>query len=221
MGSSVRRQTSVGHLVEWGKSATYQLLGNVGNLSGPLDLTASPGGSPCLSMVRQYDIGALRESPGCAHLETPLQVGRVPLGMGTSQPGFAKSNACAGQTELGSWHAVLEQCPLWRMDALPSDGSENLGNLWEGREQLFEDNCHCQIYFSKDRDVLANNWPSLLYVFRLITLIPQVIKQIKEHKHKALLVAPLWRNQLCFSELSQLLIAASWSIPLRQDLLSG
>ncbi len=33
-------------------------------------------------------------------------------------------------------------------------------------------------------------------------------------------MAPLWRNQLWFSELSQLLTAAPWPIPLRRDLLS-
>ncbi len=59
-----------------------------------------------------------------------------------------------------------------------------------------EDNTHCQTYFSKDRDVLAHDWPNLLlYAFPPISLIMQVIRQIREQKHRVQLVAPLWRNQ--------------------------
>ncbi len=84
-----------------------------------------------------------------------------------------------------------------------------------------EDNTHCQTYFSKDRDELAPDWPNLLlYAFSLIGLRPQVIRWIREHKHRVLLVAPLWRSQHWFSELAWLLTAAPWPIPLRWDILS-
>ncbi len=84
-----------------------------------------------------------------------------------------------------------------------------------------EDNTHCQTYFSKDRDALAHDWPNLLlYAFPPIALIPQVIGQIREQKHRVLLVSQLWRNKQWFSELVRLLTAAPWPIPLRQDLLS-
>ncbi len=67
----------------------------------------------------------------------------------------------------------------------------------------------------------CHDWPNLLlYACPPITLITQVIRWIREHKHKYILVAPLWRNQYCFSELSQLLTAAPWPITLRRDLLS-
>ncbi|XP_016333453.1 uncharacterized protein LOC107681650 [Sinocyclocheilus anshuiensis] len=104
---------------------------------------------------------------------------------------------------------------------------QTVQRIWEifGKAEvdLFasEDNSHCPIYFSKERDALAHDWPSLLlYAFPPIALIPQVIRQIREKRHKVLLVAPLWRNQLWFSEMSQLLTAAPWPIPLRRDLLS-
>ncbi|KAL0157079.1 hypothetical protein M9458_048325, partial [Cirrhinus mrigala] len=65
-----------------------------------------------------------------------------------------------------------------------------------------EDNSHCPMYYSKDRDALAHDWPNLLlYAFPPTSLIPQVIKRVREQKHKLLLVAPLWRNQHWFSEL--------------------
>ncbi len=104
----------------------------------------------------------------------------------------------ARQIEPGCRYAVTEQRLLRRVD-----------------------NSHCLTYYSKDMDVLAHDWPNLLlYAFPPITLIPHVIRRIREQKHKVILVAPLWRNQHWFSELSQLLTAAPWPIPLRRDLLS-
>ncbi len=84
------------------------------------------------------------------------------------------------------------------------------------------DDSHCLTYYSKVEDALAHEWPNLLlYLLPLITLIPQVIRRIKERGHKVLLVASLWKNQPWLSELTQLLIAATWLIPLRRDLLCG
>ncbi len=65
-----------------------------------------------------------------------------------------------------------------------------------------EDNSHCQTYFLKEKDALAHDWPNLLiYVSPPITLIPQVIRRIREQKHRVLLLAMLWRNQHWFAEM--------------------
>ncbi len=77
-----------------------------------------------------------------------------------------------------------------------------------------KDNSHCPTYYSKDRDVLAHDWPNLLlYAFPPIALLQQVVRRIREQGHKVLLVAPLWRNQPWLSELTQLLTAAPWPVP--------
>ncbi len=84
-----------------------------------------------------------------------------------------------------------------------------------------EGNYHCPTYFSKRRDALAHDWPNTrLYAFPLIALLPQVIRWVREMKCSLLLVAPLWRNQVWFPEMIQLLSAAPWPIPLSRDLLS-
>ncbi len=84
-----------------------------------------------------------------------------------------------------------------------------------------KDNSHCPTYYSKDRDALAHDRPNLLlYAFPPIALLPQVVRRVREQGHKVLLVAPLWRNQPWLSELTKLLTAAPWPVPLRQDLLS-
>ncbi|KAI2647798.1 hypothetical protein H4Q32_031262 [Labeo rohita] len=79
---------------------------------------------------------------------------------------------------------------------------QTVQKIWEvfGKAEvdLFasKDNSHCPIYFSKDRDALAHDWPNLLlYAFPPTSLIPQVLKRVREQRHKLLLVAPLWRTQ--------------------------
>ncbi len=99
--------------------------------------------------------------------------------------------------------------------------------MWEvfGRARVYlfvsEDNSDCPIFFTKCTDALAHEWPSLsLYAFTPIALLPQVLRRVREQRHKLILVAPLWRNQPWVSEIFQLLKAAPWPIPLRRDLLS-
>ncbi len=98
--------------------------------------------------------------------------------------------------------------------------------IWEvfgrARVDLFasEDNSHCPIFFTKSMDALDHECPSLpLYAFPPIALLLQVLGQVREQRHKLIRIAPLWRNQPWVSEFFQLLEAAPWPIPLRQDLL--
>ncbi len=70
-------------------------------------------------------------------------------------------------------------------------------------------------------NLFFHEWPNpLLYAFTPIVRIPQGIRWIGEHRHRVLLVAPLWKNHHWISDLSQLLTAAPWPIPLRRYLLS-
>ncbi len=93
--------------------------------------------------------------------------------------------------------------------------------IWEvfgrARVDLFasEDNSHCPIFLQRAR---MPNLP--LYAFPPVALLPQVLRRVREQRHMLILIAPLWRNQPWVSELFQLLKAAPWPIPLRQDLLS-
>lgn len=104
---------------------------------------------------------------------------------------------------------------------------QTVQKLWRlfGRAEVdliaSKDNAHCPVFFSKDEDALAQNWPSLpLYAFPLVSLLPQVIKRIRETRHSVLLIAPHWENQVWFPELARLSHTAPWPIPVRADLLS-
>ncbi len=56
-----------------------------------------------------------------------------------------------------------------------------------------------------------------LYAFPPIALLPQVLRWVREQRHKLIIIAPLWMNQAWVSALFQLLEAAPWPIPLRRD----
>ncbi|KAL0185441.1 hypothetical protein M9458_021138, partial [Cirrhinus mrigala] len=61
------------------------------------------------------------------------------------------------QTEPRCGYVIMKQRPFWGMDASSAGGPKDLGGLWQGR-----DNYHCPMYYSKDRDALAHDWPNLL-----------------------------------------------------------
>ncbi len=80
---------------------------------------------------------------------------------------------------------------------------------------------HYPIFFTKSTDALAHEWPSRSMISpHSLCCLPQVLRRVREQRHKLILIAPLWRNQPCVLELFQLLKAAPWPIPLRRDLLS-
>ncbi len=112
---------------------SHQLPGKAGSMFGPSHLSARPEGTSSLSPLGQYDGGVLHKLPGWSFLEEPLYSSRAPLEVGSAQLVLAESNACAGQTEPGSRHAISEQCPLRWVDAPPTNGSGNMGNLQQTR----------------------------------------------------------------------------------------
>ncbi|KAL0177284.1 hypothetical protein M9458_026178, partial [Cirrhinus mrigala] len=128
--------------------------------------------------------------------------------------------------------AQLSLHSLRAMDVLDrlNKGADMLSRskmIWEifGKAEvdLFasEDNSHCLIFYSKDRDALAYDWPYLLlYAFPLIIPDPTGNQANRGASTQGSLGDPLWKNQHWLSELTQRLVAAPWPNPLRQNLLS-
>ncbi len=122
-----------------------------------------------------------------------LHAGEWPSCVGSEQSAFTEGDTCAEQVEPWSRLVVKEQRLLRGMDAPPAHGSvrEVYGRA---RVDLFtsEDNSHCQKKFTKSTDALAHEWPSLpLYGFPPIALLPQVLRRVREQRHKLILIAPL------------------------------
>ncbi len=133
-----------------------------------LGLSARPEGTSCLSPLRQYDGGVPHKSSGWSFLEAPLYSSWAPLKVGSAQLVLAESNAYAGQTEPGGRHAISEQCPLRQVDAPPTNGSQNMGNLQLARSRPLRLRRQHSLpnSLSKGRYALAHDWPNLLlYAF--------------------------------------------------------
>ncbi len=210
-------QTGLRPQVEEKSLPSHQLSGNAGSIVGLSHLSARPEGTSCLSLFSKYDGVVLHKSPGWSFLEAPLYSSREPLEVGSAQLALAESSAHAGQTEPGSRHAISEQCPLRRVDAPPTNGSGNLGNLRQarGRPLRFRRQNSLPNLFFKGHGCVD---PQLVQppplCFSSITLTTTF------NRSTVLLVDLLWRNQHWFSELAWLLTAVLWPIPLRRDLLS-
>lgn len=116
-----------------------------------------------------------------------------------------------GNTPLGEWSLNPQTVSLiWKV-------------FGEAEIDLFasKSNTHCKLFFSKNRDALAHVWPNRpLYAFPPVSMIPQVIKRVRESGCPVLLVAPLWKTRPWFPELVQLSDTSPWPVPLRKDLLT-
>ncbi len=88
-------------------------------------------GTPCASTLRQQVRGVIHKSPGRPRLEATLHAGERPSCVGSDQSALTEVDACAGQDEPRSRHAVKEQRLLREIDAPPARGSGNLGSLWQ------------------------------------------------------------------------------------------
>ncbi len=80
-------------------------------------LFTRPEGAPRSGWLGQYDRGGLHKSPRRALLEAPLHFSGTPLGMGTAQPAFDQSKACARKIEPGCSLAVMRQYLPRRVDS--------------------------------------------------------------------------------------------------------
>ncbi len=69
---------------------------------------------------------------------------------------------------------------------------------------------------------LAHSWPRGLrkYAFPPVSLLAQTLCKVREDEEQVLIVAPYWPNRTWFPELTLLMTAPPWRIPLRKDLLS-
>ncbi len=185
-------------------------------MSGLSILPAGHRGILCASTLRQQVRGVIHKSPGWPRLEVTLHAGKQPSCVCSEQSALTEGNACAGQNEPRSRHVVEEQCLFRGMDTPPARGSENVGHFWQSSSRPLRPRRQLSLpnLFYKEHGCPGPAFHSML------SLQSQVLRRVREQRHKLILIAPFWRNQPWVSELFQLLKAALWLIPLRRDLLS-
>ncbi len=211
--------TGWGALCEGKQTFGHQLLGNASSLSSLPVFPARPNRTPCADSLRQHVLGVLYKSLS-KHLfilaERLLEWAQ--LNLRSLREAHLPGRLNQGADMLSRSNVPSEE---WMLH--PQTVQKIWKTFGKAEVDLFasKDSSHCPTYYSKDRDTLAHDWPNLLlYAFPPIALLPQVFRRVREQGHKVLLVAPLWRNQPWLSELTQLLSAAPWPVPLRRDLLS-
>ncbi len=193
LGSVVRGQTDLRPVVWRGVGPAQQLHRNASSVWGLSILPAGHSGTPCANTLRQQGRGAIHKSPGRPHLEVTLHAGEWPSCVGSEQSALTEGDACAGQNEPRSRHVVEEQFLFRGMDAPPARRSENLGSLWQSssrplrlRRQLSLPNL-----FYKEHGYPG---PRMAQPFALcfspFTLLLQVLRRVREQRHKLILIAP-------------------------------
>ncbi len=107
----------------------------------------------------------------------------------------------------------------WR---LHPESVQMIWNLYGKAEvDLFatSENAHCPLFFSLSHSPLEGD-AARLYAFPPIKILPLVLCKIREERASVILIAPNWPSQPWFPDLTELLIAPPWPIPVRRDMLS-
>ncbi len=143
-----------------------------------------------------------------------------------SRPSIHQSNAHPRSLNRGADMLSRRRIPQgeWR---LHPESVRMIWNLYgEAEVDLFatSENAHCPSFFSLSHsplegDALTARWPTArLYAFPPIKILPLVLCKIREERASVILIAPNWPNQPWFPDLTELLIAPPWPIPVRKDM---
>ncbi len=220
LGGAVRRQTDLRPLVEGGEGFHINCLEMLGSLSSLPVFTAGPNRTPCADSLRQHVRGVLYKSPGGVSSKRLFILAERLLEWAQLNLRSLRAAHLPGRLNQGADMLSRSNVPSEEWMLHPHVVQKIWKIFGKAEVDLFasKDNSHCPIYYSKDRDALAHDWPNLSFMHSPpIALLPQVVRRVREQGHKVLLVAPLWRNQPWLSELTQLLTAAPWPVPLRRD----
>ncbi|KAL0201208.1 hypothetical protein M9458_004395, partial [Cirrhinus mrigala] len=167
LGSSVRWQTSFRPLDESTRRDSHQLPRDAGSVSSPSLLLARSEETPYAGPLGQHDGGVLYRQGGLSSKRL------LTLVEGLLE--WAQLNLCSlrathvpGRLNQGADMLSRSNVPSGEWTLHP----QAVHKIWEvfGKAEvdLFasEDNSQCPMYYSKDRDALAHDWPNLLlYAF--------------------------------------------------------
>ncbi len=122
-----------GPLCEGRESASHQLLVNANSMSSLPVLPARPDGTPRVNPLGQHVCGVLHKSPRGPFLEGLCLLAEHLLVW--TQPHLHSLRAAHIPRKIESrcGQVISEQCPLRGVYTPSADGSENLGDLWQGR----------------------------------------------------------------------------------------
>ncbi len=228
LGSGVRGNASFGTVVGTSDLMEHKPLGIGSSLFSSKGVSGTTGTAACTDSHRQHVRGFVHKSPGRHLFQGFVQAGSDFTAMGGLSPSLHQSNTHPRSPESRGGHAFEEENPSRGMEVTPRVGSDDLEPLREsgGGSIRYEQECTLPVVLlpvplPAERDVLTAHWlAARLYAFPPIKILPLVLCKIREERVSVILIAPNWLNQPWFPDLTELLAAPPWPIPVRRDMLS-
>ncbi len=210
LGSSVRGNASFGTVVGTSEPVAHKPLGIGSSLLSFKGVSDATGTAACTDSHRQYVRGFVHKSPGRHSLQGFVQASNESTDMGELSPSLHQSNAHPRSPEPRGGHAFEKEDPSRGVGVAPRVGSDDLELLQESEGGSIRHEWECALPIvlllvslpaGRGRTHIA--LASSLYAFPPIKILP--------------LVPP---NQPWFPDLTELLVAPPWPIPVRKDMLS-
>ncbi len=220
LGSGVRGDASFGAVVRASDPVAHKPIGIGSSLFSSEGVSSTTGTAACTDSHRQHVCSRVHKSL-CKQAAMLLlwADSRLLSIRATHIPGLLNRGAdmlSRRRIPQGEWRLHPESVRM-------------IWNLYgEAEVDLFatSENAHCPSFFSLSHsplegDALIARWPTArLYAFPPIKILPLVLCKIREERASVILIAPNWPNQPWFPDLTELLIAPPWPIPVRKDMLS-
>ncbi len=219
---------SFGTVVRTSEQVAHKPPGAESSLLSSIGFSAAARTAACADSHRQYVRGFVYKSPGRNSLQGAVQAGNGSPAMGGRYSPLHQSNAHPRSPERRGGHAFKEGDSSRRVEIAPRVGSDDLEPLGEsgGGSVRHERECALPAVLhpvslptGKGRaDIaLASSQAVCISSDQDIAL---VLCKIKEERASVILIAPNWPNQPWFPDLTKLLGAPPWPIPVRKDMLS-
>ncbi len=227
-GSSVQGNASFGTVVRTSEQVAHKPPGAESSLLSSIGFSAAARTAACADLHRKYVRGFVYKSPGRNSLQFAVQAGNGSPAMGGWYSPLHQSNAHPRSPERRGGHAFEEGDSSRRVEIAPRVGSDDLeplresggGSVRHERECVLAAVLHpVSLPAGRGRaDIaLASSQAVCISSDQDIAL---VLCKIREERASVILIAPNWPNQPWFPDLTELLGAPPWPIPVRKDMLS-
>ncbi|KAI2658175.1 Transposon Tf2-8 polyprotein [Labeo rohita] len=136
LGSPLRRQTGLWHVDEGASEVAYKLPRAEGSIFSFAGLSSTDKGSTHPGSDRQHDGGILHQPSGRYSVTLASKAGGALPPLGGQKPSVNSSSSCSRQSELLRGHAVQRGSGSWRVEAAPTDHSDDLEPVRRGGDRL-------------------------------------------------------------------------------------
>ncbi len=228
LGSGVRGNASFGTVVGASDPMAHKPLGTGSSLFSSKGVSGTTGMAACTDSHRQHVRGFVHKSPGRHSFQGFVQAGSDFTAMGGLSPSLHQSNAHPRSSESRGGHAFEEENPSRGMEVTPQVGSDDLESLREsgGGFIRYERECTLPVVLlpvplSAERGRAHSALASSQAL--CVSSDQNIASGVMQDQGGASVSdthSPELAEQPWFPDLTELLVAPPWPIPVRRDMLS-